>query len=61
MLNTELVPSNIFYKFFKTWNLPTQYSYCDHRNFDSVNQPLLYEILAYIVAVRMLFPPLNRK
>jgi hypothetical protein len=24
------------YKFFKTYNLPMQNSYCDHRNFDSV-------------------------
>jgi hypothetical protein len=37
-LNTESVPSKISYKSFKT--LPMQNSYCDHRNFDSVNQPL---------------------
>ena len=36
---TESVPSNIAYKSFKTQNLPMQNSYCDHRNFDSVNQP----------------------
>jgi hypothetical protein len=28
-LNTESVPSNISYIFFKTYNLPTQNSYCD--------------------------------
>ena len=38
MLNTESVPLNISYKFFK--NLPMQNSYCGHRNFDSVNQTL---------------------
>jgi hypothetical protein len=38
MLNTDSVSSNISYKFFKTQNLPMQNSYCDHRNFDSVNQ-----------------------
>jgi hypothetical protein len=36
--NTKLVPSNISYKYFKTYNLPMQNSYCDHRNFDSVNR-----------------------
>jgi hypothetical protein len=35
---TKSVPSNISYKSFKTYNLPTQNSYCDHRNFDCVNQ-----------------------
>ena len=36
LLNTESVLSNISYKSFKTYNLPMQNSYCDHRNFDSV-------------------------
>ena len=36
MLNTNSVPTNISYKFFKT--LPMQNSYCDYRNFDSVNE-----------------------
>jgi hypothetical protein len=43
-LNTESVPSNISYKSFKTYNLPMQNSYCDHRNFDSVNQSLATRI-----------------
>jgi hypothetical protein len=38
VLNTKPVPSNISYKSFGTKNLPMQNSYCDHRNFDSVNQ-----------------------
>ena len=38
-LNTETVASKIYYKSFKTQNLPFQNSYCDHRNFDNVNQP----------------------
>jgi hypothetical protein len=37
-LNSESVSSNISYKSFKIYNLPMQNSYCDHRNFDSVNQ-----------------------
>jgi hypothetical protein len=37
VLNIKLVPSNISYKSFKKL-LPMQNSYCDHRNFDSVNQ-----------------------
>jgi hypothetical protein len=28
------------YKSFKTYNLSMQNSYCDHRNFDNVNQAL---------------------
>jgi hypothetical protein len=40
VLNTESVPSNISYRSFKTKNLPMQNTYCDHRNFDSVNHPL---------------------
>ena len=40
VVNTESFSSNISYQFFKTENLPMQNSYCDHRNFDSVNQPL---------------------
>ena len=32
VLNSESVPSNISYKSFKTWNLPMQNSYYDHRN-----------------------------
>jgi hypothetical protein len=40
MFNTESVSSNISYKSFKTYNLPMHNSYCDHRNFDSVNQSL---------------------
>ena len=40
VFKTESVPANISYKSFKTHNLPMQNSYCDHRNFDSVNQPL---------------------
>ena len=39
VFNTESVPSNISYKSFKT--LPMQNFYCDHRNFDSVNEPLI--------------------
>jgi hypothetical protein len=39
VFDTESVPSNISYKSFETYNLPMQNSYCDHRNFDSVNQP----------------------
>jgi hypothetical protein len=39
-LNTVSVPLKISYKSFKTYNLPMQNSYCDHRNFDGVNQPL---------------------
>ena len=38
VLNTELVPSNISYKSFKTWNLYIENSYCDHRTFGRVNQ-----------------------
>ena len=41
MLNTESVPSRISYKSFKT--LPKKNPYCDHRNFDSVNQPLSHK------------------
>jgi hypothetical protein len=41
VLNTESVPSNISYKSFKTWNLPMQNYYCDHRNFGSGNQAIL--------------------
>jgi hypothetical protein len=44
LLNNESVPSKISYKSFKTQNLPMQNSYCDHRNFDSVNQPLEYPL-----------------
>ena len=40
VLNTESFPSKISYNYFKTYNLPLQNSYCDHRNFDSVNQSL---------------------
>ena len=40
VLNIEPVPSNVSYKSFKTQNLPMQNSYCDHRNFDSVDQSL---------------------
>jgi hypothetical protein len=36
LLNIKSATSNISYKSFKT--LPMQTSYCDHRNFDSVNQ-----------------------
>ena len=36
VLHIESVPLNISYKSFKT--SPVQNSYCDHRNFDSVNQ-----------------------
>ena len=36
ILNTE--SSNISYKSFEPYNLPMQNSYCDHRNFDRVNQ-----------------------
>jgi hypothetical protein len=46
MLNTKSVSSNISYKSFKILNLPMQNSYCDHRNFDSVNQ-LLDKTLYY--------------
>jgi hypothetical protein len=41
VLNTKSVSSNISYKSFKTYNLPMQNSYCDHRNFDNVNQALI--------------------
>jgi hypothetical protein len=34
------IASNISYKLFKTWNFCMQNSYCDRRNFDSVNQTL---------------------
>jgi hypothetical protein len=37
VFNNESVSSDISYKSFKTYNLPMQNSYCDHRNFDSVN------------------------
>jgi hypothetical protein len=40
LFNGESVSSNISYKSFKTLNLPMQNSYCDHRNFDSGNQPM---------------------
>ena len=40
--NIKSVLSNISYKSFKTQNLPMQNSYCDHRNFDSVNQDLVF-------------------
>ena len=36
MFNTKSGLSNL-YKSFKLWNLLMQNSYCDHRNFDSVN------------------------
>ena len=36
--NDSVFNSNICYKSFKTYNLPVQNSYCDHRNFDSLNQ-----------------------
>jgi hypothetical protein len=41
MFNNESVPSNISYKSF---NLAMQNSYCDHRNFDSVNHALVRAI-----------------
>jgi hypothetical protein len=41
LLNIKSATSNISYKSFKT--LPMQTSYCDHRNFDSVNQVLKKE------------------
>ena len=41
LFNTKPVCSNIPYQSFKTQNLPVQNSYCDHRNFDGVNQPYL--------------------
>ncbi len=41
MFNTKSGLSNISYKSFKLPNLPAQNSYCDHRNFDSVNQVLV--------------------
>jgi hypothetical protein len=40
VLNTESFSSNISYKSFKTYNLAKQNSYCDHRNFGSVNLAL---------------------
>ena len=42
MLNAESGPSDISYKSFKTQDLLLQASSFDHRNFDSVNQPLIY-------------------
>jgi hypothetical protein len=39
MFNTESVSSNISYKP-SNYNLPMQNSYCDHRNFNIVNQAL---------------------
>ena len=30
MFNTLSVPTDISYKSFRTWNLPTKNSYCDH-------------------------------
>ncbi len=45
VLSTETVPSNISYKCYETHethNLPMHYSYCDHRNFGSLDQPLIY-------------------
>ena len=42
VFNTVLVPSNISYKSFKTYNLPMENSYCDDRNVDSENQPQAY-------------------
>ncbi len=45
-LNAESVPSNISYKSFRTQDLfPVQNSSCDHRNFDGVNQPLIYCVM----------------
>jgi hypothetical protein len=38
LFNSESVPSNISYKSFKTYNLPMKNSYCDHKNFDNVNE-----------------------
>jgi hypothetical protein len=48
VLNIESVPSNISYKSFKTQNLPMQNSYCDHRNFGSVNHALAHSINDYL-------------
>jgi hypothetical protein len=42
LLNTESISSNISYKSFKTYNLPMQNSYCDHRIFDSVDKTLFH-------------------
>jgi hypothetical protein len=39
VFNTESVSSNISYKSFKTY-LCKENSYCDHRNFDIVEQSL---------------------
>ena len=53
--NTNSVPSNISYKSFKTYNLPLQNSYCDHRNFDSVNQPVVARIIFSFQELGMLY------
>jgi hypothetical protein len=41
----ESIPSNSSYKSFKTWNVPLQNSYCDHRNFDSVKHAALSSLI----------------
>ena len=56
LLNTESVnPSNISSQPFKTWNLPMPNSYCDHRNFYSVNQALLYIFKACMIFLMYTF------
>ena len=45
VFNTKSVPPNVSYKPFK--NAPMKNSYCDHRNFDSVNQLLAGEIISF--------------
>ena len=48
-LNTESILSDISYKSFRTQDLfPVQNSYCDHRNFDGVNQPLIYCVMKQV-------------
>ena len=58
MLNTKLVPSNISCKFSKhiEFTVPIIHnSYCDHRNFDNVNQPLYVLSTLEQIVLRRLF------
>ena len=50
VLNIKSVPSNISYKSFKTYNLPMPNSYCDHRDFEGVNQVLVGSVHDCFVA-----------
>ena len=49
VFNIKSVPSNISYTSSKTWNLPMQNSYCDHRHDWSVAVNVMEEVLSLIL------------